>query len=61
VECRPIDSSRINKYNLFVFDVVKARVASSPRYSTIHDRGDGVFVVSGRSLKYHRPFKAVNL
>lgn len=61
-ECRLIDTSLINKYSLFVFEVVKAHVASSPRYPrTIHYRGDGVFMVSGRSVSYRRRFKRANL
>jgi hypothetical protein len=41
---------------------VKAHVATSPRYpETVHYRGDGVFMVSGRNLSYRRRFKSVNL
>jgi flavin reductase (DIM6/NTAB) family NADH-FMN oxidoreductase RutF len=61
-ECRLVDGSRINRYGLFIFEVVKAHVATSPRYpKTFHYRGDGVFMVSGRNLSYRRHFKAVNL
>jgi flavin reductase (DIM6/NTAB) family NADH-FMN oxidoreductase RutF len=61
-ECRLIDSSLIKKYSLFVFEVVKAHVATSPRYpKTVHYRGDGVFMVSGSSRSYRSQFKAVNL
>jgi flavin reductase (DIM6/NTAB) family NADH-FMN oxidoreductase RutF len=61
-ECRLVDGSRINRYGLFIFEVVKAHVATSPRYpKTFHYRGDGVFMVSGRNLSYRRRFKAVNL
>jgi flavin reductase (DIM6/NTAB) family NADH-FMN oxidoreductase RutF len=61
-ECKPIDTSLIKKYSLFIFEVVKAHVASSPRYpTTMHYRGDGVFMVSGRNKSYRRRFKRVNL
>ena len=61
-ECRLVDTSLINKYSLFVFRVVKAHVAASPRYpTTVHYRGDGVFMISGRNVSYRRRFKPVNL
>jgi hypothetical protein len=61
-ECRLVDGSRINRYGLFIFEVVKAHVAASPRYpETVHYRGDGVFMISGRNRSYRRHFKAVNL
>ena len=58
-ECKLVDSSLINKYSLFVLEVVKARVATSPKYPrTIHYRGDGVFMISGENTaKYRRQFK----
>jgi flavin reductase (DIM6/NTAB) family NADH-FMN oxidoreductase RutF len=61
-ECKLIDTSLINKYSLFIFEVVKAHVATSPRYpKTVHYRGDGVFMISGPSKSYRRQFKPVNL
>jgi flavin reductase (DIM6/NTAB) family NADH-FMN oxidoreductase RutF len=58
-ECRLVDSSLIDKYSLFVLEVVKAHVARSPKYlQTIHYRGDGVFVFSGANTsKYRKLFK----
>ena len=48
-ECRLVDASLIAKYSLFVLEVVKAHVATSPKYPrTLHYRGDGVFMLSGR-------------
>ena len=62
LECRLVDGSRIDRYGLFIFEVVKAHVATSPRYpETMHYRGDGVFMISGRNRSYRRRFKAVNL
>ena len=62
-ECRLADSSLINKYGLLVWQVVKAHVASSPRYPrTIHYRGDGIFMLSdGNTSRYRRLFKSQNL
>ena len=62
-ECRLEDSSLINKYSLFVWEVVKAHAASSPRYPrTIHYRGDGIFMLSdGNTSRYRRLFKSQNL
>ena len=62
-ECRLADSSLINKYSLFVWEVVKAHAAPSPRYPrTIHYRGDGIFMLSdGNTSRYRRLFKSQNL
>jgi flavin reductase (DIM6/NTAB) family NADH-FMN oxidoreductase RutF len=56
-ECRLSDSSWIGKYNVFVFEVVKAHVATAPKYpKTIHYRGDGEFMISGES-RWRRLFR----
>ena len=61
-ECKLIDSSLISRYSLFVFEVVKARVATSPRYpTTVHYRGEGIFMLSGRNVRYRKRFKPENL
>ena len=61
-ECRLADARMVKRYSLFVFEVVKAHVATSPRYpKTVHYRGDGVFMVSGRNVSYRRLFKPENL
>lgn len=61
-ECRLADGSLISKYGLFIWEVVKAHVATSPKYpETLHDRGEGNFMVSGRSLSRRRKFKPQNL
>ena len=58
-ECRLVDPSLIRKYSLFVLEVVKAHVATSPNTpKTIHYRGDGEFMISGENTrKYRRLFK----
>jgi flavin reductase (DIM6/NTAB) family NADH-FMN oxidoreductase RutF len=61
-ECRLVDTRLIKGYSLFVFEAVKAHVATSPRYPrTMHYRGDGVFMISGRNVSYRRRFKPENL
>ena len=58
-ECKLVDTSLINRYSLFVFEVVKAHVAPSPKFpKTIHYRGDGRFMVSGEeTARWRRLFK----
>jgi flavin reductase (DIM6/NTAB) family NADH-FMN oxidoreductase RutF len=62
-ECRLFDDSLVDTHSLFVWEVVRAQVATTPRYPrTIHYRGDGVFMVSGTNTARYRPlFKAQNL
>jgi flavin reductase (DIM6/NTAB) family NADH-FMN oxidoreductase RutF len=62
-ECRLVDSSLINKYSLFVLEVVKAHVPTSPKFpQTMHYRGDGLFMISGSTTgKYRKWFKPQNL
>ncbi|MCI2243058.1 flavin reductase family protein [Xanthomonas sp. PPL568] len=57
-ECRLHDGSRIGKHGLFVWEVVKAHVAASPkRPRTLHYRGDGRFMLSGPEISRRRLFK----
>jgi flavin reductase (DIM6/NTAB) family NADH-FMN oxidoreductase RutF len=58
LECRLADDSLRDKLNFFVFEVVKAHAPAAPKYpKTIHYRGDGMFMVAGRSLNLRRKFK----
>jgi flavin reductase (DIM6/NTAB) family NADH-FMN oxidoreductase RutF len=51
-ECKITDTALVNKYNFFIFEVVKAHVATAPKYpDTLHFRGKGVFMLSGKSIK----------
>lgn len=51
-ECKLVDSSLINKYSLFVLEVVKAHAAVSPKFpKTIHYRGEGLFMIAGPTTK----------
>lgn len=58
-ECKLIDTSLISKYSLFVFKVVKAHVATSPKFpKTLHYRGSGLFMIAGPTTqKYRHLFK----
>jgi len=41
---------------------VKAHVARTPKYpTTVHYRGQGIFMVSGRHINLRRKFKPQNL
>jgi len=57
-ECKLEDATMISKYNFFIFEVVKAQAATSPKYpKTVHYRGDGVFMISGENKSYRKQFK----
>lgn len=57
-ECRLHDDAMVDRYNLFVFEVVRAHVAPSPRHpQTLHYTGDGVFMVSGRAISRRARFR----
>ena len=50
-ECRLYGDKLIDDYNFFIFEIVKAHVATSPKYpKTIQYRGDSHFVESGRNF-----------
>jgi flavin reductase (DIM6/NTAB) family NADH-FMN oxidoreductase RutF len=52
LECKVVDTRMVTKYNFFVLEVVKAWTDPSikdPR--TIHHRGNGVFMVAGRTIR----------
>ena len=52
LECKVIDASMVARYNFFVLEVIKAWIDPSRRDArTIHHRGKGVFMVSGRTIK----------
>ena len=51
-ECKVVDTRLVNKFDLFVIEVVKAwtnPACTDPR--TLHHRGFGEFVVDGEILK----------
>ena len=52
-ECRVVDQKLVKKYNFFILEVVKAEVATSPKFpKTIHYRGDTQFMISGRETHF---------
>ena len=57
-ECRLHDDALVEKYNFFIFEVVKAHVAASPKHPrTLHYTGDGVFIVSGKVISRRSLFR----
>jgi len=57
-ECRLADDALVDKYNFFIFEVVKAHVAPTPRHpQTLHYTGDGVFMVSGKIISRRSRFR----
>jgi len=61
-ECKVADTGLIDQYGMFVLEVVKARAPSTPKYpKTIHYRGDGVFMISGRNVSHREKFRPENL
>jgi flavin reductase (DIM6/NTAB) family NADH-FMN oxidoreductase RutF len=58
LECRLHDASLIAKYNVFVWEVVKAHAPQRPKYPrTLHYRGDGQFMLSGPAANYRHKFR----
>lgn len=58
LECKVVDTRLVNRYNLFVVEVLKAwRDPRQHNPKTIHHRGYGVFAVDGETirLKSHMP------
>jgi len=57
-ECRLYDDALVDRYNFFIFEVVKAHVAPSPKHpETLHYTGDGVFMVSGKVISRRSRFR----
>lgn len=52
LECKLVDSRLVNKYNLFVMEVVQAWCdPEQPAPKTFHHQGYGRFVVDGNTLE----------
>lgn len=52
LECRVADTRMVNRYNMFVLEVVAAWVDRSVRRPrTLHHSGRGVFVVGGETIR----------
>jgi flavin reductase (DIM6/NTAB) family NADH-FMN oxidoreductase RutF len=57
LECRIHDSRLVKKYNFFILEVLKAHIATAPKYPrTLHYRGQGLFITAGPVLNKVRHF-----
>lgn len=57
-ECKLHDDSLVEKYNFFIWKVVRAQAAVSPKHpQTLHYTGDGIFMVAGKTVSRRRLFK----
>ena len=58
LECRLADDCLVERYNFFIWEVVRAQAALSPKYpETLHYTGDGIFMVSGKTISRRRLFR----
>ncbi|HXQ21457.1 MAG TPA: flavin reductase family protein [Candidatus Acidoferrales bacterium] len=52
LECKVVDTSLVNKFNIFVLEVLKAWTDPAQKHpKTIHHHGYGTFVVDGETIK----------
>lgn len=57
-ECRLYDDSMLERYNLFIFEVVKAHVsAAAEKIESLHYQGMGQFMLSGKTIDRAGLFK----
>ncbi|MET0546143.1 MAG: flavin reductase family protein [Caulobacterales bacterium] len=50
-ECRLHDGALIEKYNFFIFEVVAAHAARTPKNpETLHYKGEGAFMIAGENI-----------
>ena len=57
-ECRLHDDALVDRYSFFIFEVVKAHVAASPKHpETLHHTGDGVFMAAGKIISRRAQFR----
>ncbi|MEQ9609740.1 MAG: flavin reductase family protein [Kiloniellaceae bacterium] len=57
-ECRLYDDAMVERYNFFIFEIVKAQAATRPKHpETLHYTGEGVFMVAGKVISRRRLFK----
>lgn len=62
LECVLKDARLVRAYNFFIFEVVQAHAAKSPKYPrTIHYRGEGQFMVAGRQMSLRKRFRPAML
>jgi flavin reductase (DIM6/NTAB) family NADH-FMN oxidoreductase RutF len=52
LECKVVDTRFVNKYGIFILEVVQAWAASAwAKSKTIHHQGYGKFIVDGETLR----------
>jgi flavin reductase (DIM6/NTAB) family NADH-FMN oxidoreductase RutF len=52
LECKVTDTRLVNKYNIFILEVLKAWINPAQKNrKTLHHRGYGKFVLDGRNIK----------
>ncbi|MBT2185878.1 flavin reductase family protein [Sphingobium nicotianae] len=57
-ECRLFDDAMVDRYNFFIFEIVKAHRARRPKHpQTIHYTGDGDFMVAGKIVSRRGLFR----
>jgi len=57
-ECKLRDDCLVDRYNFFIFEVVKSHVARRPKHpQTLHYTGNGVFMVSGKIISRRGRFR----
>jgi flavin reductase (DIM6/NTAB) family NADH-FMN oxidoreductase RutF len=58
LECKVIDTREVNRYCLFILEVVKAWIDPSKKHPrTIHHTGKGVFTVAGKTIRLRSRMK----
>lgn len=57
-ECRLVDDALVDRYNFFIFEIVKGHRQRRPRNpETIHYTGDGAFLVAGKVVSRRHLFR----
>jgi flavin reductase (DIM6/NTAB) family NADH-FMN oxidoreductase RutF len=58
LECRVVDTREVNRYGLFILEVLKAWIDPARKHPrTIHHMGKGVFMVAGETIKLRSRMK----
>jgi flavin reductase (DIM6/NTAB) family NADH-FMN oxidoreductase RutF len=60
-ECKLHDDRMVKKYNFFIWEIVRAHVAPTKNPKTLHYRGQGEFMVAGKSVSKRKRFRPENL
>lgn len=57
-ECKVYDATLVDNFNFFIFEVVQAHAASTPKHpETLHYCGHGEFMVSGKHVTRRAQFR----